>query len=139
MLRGAETFAIWMDAPDEFPADYPYPEHAAMGQFVYDVKGVQEGFNEMLQFNSFLRRAKPMTFEVPGQRSELGPQTATWSGMIADDKAFVRTISFNGGNPVTKTVKIFGQPVKLTFGPRGRNHWVYPDGKVEVAGQSIGQ
>jgi hypothetical protein len=39
MLRGAETFAIWMDTPDKFPADYPYPKYAAMGQFVYDVKG----------------------------------------------------------------------------------------------------
>jgi hypothetical protein len=85
-------------------ADYPYPEYAAMGQFVYDVKGVQEGFNEMLQFNSFLRRAKPMTYDVPGQQNELGPQTATWSGMIAEDKALVRTISFNGDTPVTKTV-----------------------------------
>jgi len=133
MLRGAETFAIWMDTPDEFPADYPYPEYAAMGQFVYDVKGVQEGFNEMLRFNSFLRRAKAMTFEGPGERSELGPQTATWSGMIADDKALVRTVSFNDGSAVTKTVKIFGRPVELTFGPRGRNLWVYPDGQVEVA------
>jgi hypothetical protein len=104
-----------------------------MGQFVYDVKGVQAGFNETLQFNSFLRRAKPMTFEVPGERSELGPQTATWSGMIADDKALVRTVSFNDGSAVTKTVKIFGRPVELTFGPRGRSFWVYPDGRVEVA------
>ena len=133
LLRGAETFAIWMDAPDEFPDDYPYPEYAAMGQFVYDVKGVQEGFNEMLQFNSFLRRAKPLTFEVPGKRSELGPQTATWSGMIAEDKALVRTISFNGGTPVTKTVKVYERPSQLAFGPRGRNYWVYPDGKVDVA------
>jgi hypothetical protein len=137
MLREAETFAIWMDTPDEFPADYPYPEYAAMGQFVYDVKGVQEGFNEMLQFNSFLRRAKPMTFEVPGQRNELGPQTATWSGMIADDKALVRTISFSEGRPVINTVRIFGQLVKLTFGPRGQNFWIFPDGRVEAAG-SVG-
>lgn len=133
LLRGAETFAIWMDAPDEFPDDYPYPEYAAMGQFVYDVKGVQEGFNEMLQFNSFLRRAKPLTFDVPGKRSELGPQTATWSGMVTEDKALVRTVSFNGGDPVTKTVKVFARPTQLTFGPRGRNYWVYPDGKVDVA------
>ncbi len=132
MLRGAETFAIWMDTPDEFPADYPYPEYEAMGQFVYDVKGVQEGFGEMLQFNSFLRRAEPMTFDVPGQRSELGPQTATWSGMIADDKAMVRTVSFDEGSVVTKTVKIFGRPVNLSFGPRGCNFWVHPDGKVEA-------
>jgi hypothetical protein len=127
-----------MDTPDRFPADYPYPEYAAMGQFVYDVKGVQEGFNEMLQFNSFLRRAKPMTFEVAGQRSELGPATATWSGMIADDKALVRTISFNDGNSVTKTVNIYDRPVQLTFGPWGKNFWIYPDGKVEAAGQSSG-
>ena len=137
MLRGAETFAIWMDTPDRFPADYPYPEYAAMGQFVYDVKGVQVGFNEMLQFNSFLRRAKPMTFEVPGQRNELGPETGTWSGMVAEDKALVRTISFSEGRPVINTVRIFGQLVKLTFGPKGRNFWVYPDGKVEAAG-SVG-
>ena len=134
MLRGAETFAVWMDLPDEFPADYPYPEYAGMGQFVYDVKGVQEGFNEMLAFHSFLRRAQPMTFDVPGQRSELGPQTATWSGMIAEDKALVRTISFNNGNSgITKTVKIFDHPVQLTFGPRGRNFWIYRDGKVDAA------
>lgn len=139
MLRGAETFAIWMDTPDEFPANYPHPEYAAMGQFVYDVKGVQEGFNEMLQFNSFLRRAKPMTFEVPGQRSELGPQTATWSGMIAEDKGLVRTVAFNDGNSVTKTVNIHDRPIQLTFGPRGQNFWVYPDGKVESAGEPDGR
>ena len=132
MLRGAETFAIWMDTPDEFPNDYPYPEYAAMGQFVYDVKGVQEGFNEMLQFNSFLRRARPMTFEVPGQRSELGPDTATWSGMIADDKALVRTVSFNHGTSVTKIVRVFDRTIKLTFGPKGRNFWVYLDGRIEA-------
>lgn len=132
MLRGAETFAVWMDTSDEFPAEYPYPEYAAMGQFVYDVKGVQEGFNEMLQFNSFLRRARPMTFEVPGQRNELGPDTATWSGMIADDKALIRTLSFNNGSPVTKMVRVFDQSITLTFGPKGRNFWVYPDARVEA-------
>jgi hypothetical protein len=109
-----------------------------MGQFVYDVKGVLEGFNEMLPLNSFLRRANPMTFEVPGKRSELGSQTAIWSGMIADDKALVRTISFNNGNSVTKTVTVFDRPVQLTFGPRGQNFWIYPDGKVEAAG-SVGR
>ena len=133
MLRGAETFAIWMDNFREFPAEYPYPEYAAMGQFVYDVKGVQEGFQEMLEYNSFLRRAKPMTFEVPGQPSELGPQTATWSGMATTEKALVRTVVFDSGRSVTKTVKVFGKSVRLTFGPKGRNHWVFPDGKVRPA------
>ena len=104
---------------------------------MYDVKGVQEGFAEMLQFTSFLRRAKPTTFEVPGQQSELGSQTATWSGMIAEDKALVRTVSFNNGNSVTKTVNIYDRPVQLTFGPLGQNFWIYPDGKVESAG-SVG-
>jgi hypothetical protein len=103
-----------------------------MGQFVYDVKGVQEGFNEMLQFNSFLRRARPMTFEVPGQRNELGPETGTWSGMVADDKALIRTISFSEGKPVINTVRVYDRPISLTFGPRGHNYWVYPDGKVEA-------
>lgn len=135
MLRGAETFAIWMDTPDEFPTDYPYPEYASMGQFVYDVKGVQEGFNEMLQFNHFLRRAKPMTFEVPGQRSELGPATATWSGMTASEKALVRTVSFSSGSPITKTVKVYDRLIQLPFGPRDCNFWVYPDGKIEAASQ----
>ena len=133
LLRGAETFAIWMDTPGRFPADYPYPEYAAMGQFVYDVKGVQEGFNEMLKSNDFLRHAKPMTFDVTGQRSQLGPQTATWSGMATDDKALVRTISFANGAVVTKKVNVFGQPVKLPFGAKGRNFWVYPDGTSEIA------
>ena len=139
MLRGAETFAIWMDTPDAFPADYPYPEYAAMGQFVYDVKGVQEGFQEMLPFHGFLRRARPITFDVPGRRSELGPQTATWSGMVAADKALVRTVSFHGGRSVTKTVTIDDRPVQLPFGPSGRNWWVFPDGKVESAGQPGGR
>ena len=133
LLRGAETFAIWMDTPGPFPSDYPYPEYAAMGQYVYDVKGVQEGFNAMLPFNSFLRRAKPLTFEVSGQRNELGPQTATWSGMAAKDKALIRTIAFNNGSVVTKVVTIFDRPIPLTFAPEGRNFWVYPDGKVEPA------
>lgn len=132
MLRGAETFAVWMDTPGAFPADYPYPEYARMGQFVYDVKGVQEGFNQMLPLNAFLRRARPMTFEVPGQKNELGAQTATWSGMLAADKALVRTVSFNEGRSVSKTVEIYGRPVRLTFGRRGRNYWVYPDGRVEA-------
>jgi hypothetical protein len=132
MLRGAETFAVWMDTPDEFPADYPYPEYAAMGQFVYDVKGVQEGFNRMLRHNSFLRRARPMTFEVPGQRSELGPQTAVWSGMMAADRALIRTISFDHGRSASKTVTIYDRPIRLVFGARGQNYWVYPSGKVEA-------
>ncbi|MBC8869075.1 MAG: hypothetical protein H8E44_06635 [Planctomycetes bacterium] len=131
MLRGAETFAIWMDNPGEFPADYTYPEYADMGQFVYDVKGVQAGFNEMLQYNTFLRQARPMTFEVPGERSQLGPQTATWSGMATEEKALVRTVSFNHGDSVTKIVEIYGRPIELTFGPKGRNYWVYPDGTIQ--------
>ena len=132
MLRGAETFAVWMDDPANFPADYPYPEYAAMGQFVYDVKGVQEGFSEMLQFNSFLRQAKPMTHEVSGSRNELGRVTATWSGMMADDKALIRTVLFSDGPVVRKTVEVFDRPVTLTFGLKGRNYWVYSDGKVEA-------
>jgi len=132
MLRGAETFAIWMDAQiGEFPDDYPYPQYADMGQFAYDVKGVQEGFNDMLQFNEFLRRARPMTFEVSGTRAKLGPETATWSGMQTAEKALVRTVSFNHGKHVVKTIKVYGKPVRLTFGPRGGNHWIYPDGRVE--------
>ena len=132
MLRGAETFAIWMDTQvGEYPPDYPYPEYAEWGQFVYDVKGVQEGFNDMLQFNAFLRRAKPMTFEAPGQLAELGPQTATWSGMQTPEKALVRTISFNHGKPVIRSIQVYGKPVQLTFGPRGKSHWIYPDGRVE--------
>ncbi len=133
MLRGAETFAVWMDDPGNFPADYPYPEYAAMGQFVYDVKGVQEGFNQMLRFNSFLRRAKPMTYGVSGNRNELGPETATWSGMIAGEKALIRTVLFSDGPVVTKTVEIFDKPVLLTFGPKGSSFWVYSDGRVEAA------
>ena len=71
-------------------------------------------------------------------RSELGPPTATWSGMIAEDKALVRTVSFNNGNPVTKTVNTYDRPVQMEFGPRGQNFWVYPDGNVEAAGRSVG-
>jgi hypothetical protein len=58
--------------------------------------------------------------------------------MIADDKALIRTVSFNNGKSVTKAVKLFGRPVQLTFGPRGQNFWIFPDGKVEAAGQSSG-
>jgi hypothetical protein len=133
MLRGAETFAVWMDEPGEFPAAYPYPEYAAMGQFAYDVKGVQEGFGEMLKFQSFLRRAKPLNYEVPGNRNELGPETATWSGMATEDKTLVRTVLFDSGKSATKAVTIYNRPVQLTFGPKGQNFWVYPDGKVEAA------
>jgi hypothetical protein len=99
---------------------------------VYDVKGVQEGFNSMLRHNSFLRRARPMTFEVPGQRSELGPQTAVWSGMIAADKALVRTVSFDHGRSVSRAVTVYDRPIRLVFGARGQDYWVYPSGKVEA-------
>jgi len=134
ILRGAETFAIWMDAQiGEFPADYPHPDYAAMGQFVYDLKGVQEGFNDMLRFNAFLRRAKPMTFAVPGQRAELGPETATWSGMQTSEKALVRAVSFNRGQPVVKSVGIYDHQVALVFPACGSDYWVFPDGRVENA------
>ena len=134
MLRGAETLAIWMDAQlGEFPEDYPHPQYAEMGQFVYDLKGVQQGFDEMLAFNAFLRQAKSMTFEVFGAKAELGPLTATWSGMQTDEKALVRTVAFNGDETVTKTIRAFSRDVALEFGPRGRNWWVYPDGRVETA------
>ena len=136
MLRGAETFAIWMDAQiGEFPTDYPYPKYADMGQFVYDVKGIQEGFGHMLQFHAFLRRAKPMTFDVPGERAKLGPDTATWSGMKTDERALVRTIVFDQGRSHTKALPVFGRTVSLAFGPRGRDYWIYPDGRVEPAGE----
>ncbi|NOZ21013.1 MAG: hypothetical protein GXP25_07980 [Planctomycetes bacterium] len=132
MLRGAETFAIWVDAQiGEFPADYPYPEYAEMGQFCYDVKGVQEGFSDMLRFNSFLRKAKPMNFEVPGARSQLGAETATWSGVQTPEKALVRTISFNQGKIVEKKIEAYGKSIPLTFGPKGQFYWVYPDGRAE--------
>jgi len=55
------------------------------------------------------------------------------SAMVAADKALVRTVSFNGGRPINKTVIIYDRPVQLTFGPRGRNYWVSPDGEVEPA------
>ncbi|MFC1597067.1 hypothetical protein ACFL5Q_03890 [Planctomycetota bacterium] len=140
MLRGAETFAIWIDTPGAFPTDYPYPEYAAMGQFVYDVKGIQEGFRRMLPFHSFLRRARPMTFDVAGERNELGPQTATWSGMAAADRALIRTVAFSSGaTGVTKRVSIYGRSVPLSFAPQGRNFWVYPDGRVEPADPSDGK
>ena len=132
MLRGAETFAIWIDAQmGAYPEGYPFPQYAEMGQFVYDVKGVQEGFNDMLQFDEFLRRAKPMTFEVFGEKAKLGPATATWSGMQTPEKALVRTIVFDHGKSMSKTIKAYDRQVKLTFGPKGRNYWVYPDGRVE--------
>ena len=132
MLRGAETFAIWMDAQvGEFPDDYPYPEYAAMGQFVYDLKGIQAGFNEMLAFNEFLRQARPMTFAVPGERGNVGPETATWSGMQSDGKALVRTVLFNRDKSVKKTITAFGKAVELDFGPEGRNYWIHPDGHAE--------
>ena len=135
MLRGAETFAVWMDAQiGEYPADYPFPEYADMGQFVYDVKGIQEGYGEMLAFHDFLRQATPMTYEVPGEKAVLGPATATWSGMQTDSKALVRTIVFDEGREVRGVVPAFGRQVELVFGPRGRNYWVHPDGRVEPAG-----
>ncbi len=134
MLRGAETFAVWMDTQiGEYPADYPYPRYAEMGQFVYDIKGIQEGFNEMLAFHAFLRKARPITFDVPGRRAELGPETATWSGMRTADKALVRTVVFGIGEPITKDIRLFGRTIRLTFGPQGRNYWVTPDGRVRPA------
>ncbi|MBT3380986.1 MAG: hypothetical protein HN742_42635 [Lentisphaerae bacterium] len=133
MLRGSETFAIWMDAQiGEFPEDYPYPEYAAMGQFVYDLKGVQAGFNEMLAFNGFLRAARPMTYEVRGERGAIGPETATWSGMQTDHRALVRTVLFNQGKSEERTINAFGKSVRLTFAPRGRMYWVHSDGRSET-------
>ncbi len=132
MLRGAETFAIWVDAQiGKFPDDYPYPEYAEMGQFVYDVKGIQEGFNDMLRFHDFLRRGKPMTFEVFGKKAEVGPSTATWSGMQTPEKALVRAVSYNRGKPVRKAITAYGRQVELEFPPKGRFYWIYPDGRVE--------
>jgi len=127
MLRGAETFAIWWDAPKgDFPPDYPYPQYAAMGQLVYDVIGVQQGYNDTLRFHEFLRRARPMTFAVASPE-----ETAIWSGAQTTEKALLRTIAFPPGQPLTKTVEIFGRKVTLPFGSRGRWFWVYPNGRLE--------
>ncbi|MBI5397110.1 MAG: hypothetical protein HZA91_17570 [Verrucomicrobia bacterium] len=132
MLRGAETFAIWSGGlTGEYPPDYPYPQYAAMGQLVYDVAGIQEGYHDMLRFHDFLRQAKPMTFAVPGAPAELTAETATWSGMQTSDKALVRTIAFHEGKTLTRPVQVYGKTVTLSFGPRGRSFWVRPDGSVE--------
>ena len=70
MLRGAETFAIWMDTPDEFPADYPYPEYAAMEQFVYDVKGEGNPVNKTVNIYD---RPVQLTFGPQGQNFWIYP------------------------------------------------------------------
>ena len=133
MLRGAESFAIWPGALiGDFPDDFPYPEFADMGQLVYDVKGVQEGYAEMLQYHEFLRTAKPITFDVPGEFNRLGAETATWSGMQNGHVALVRTTSF-AERESTEVISVFNRRVKVTFGPRGRNFWVSPDGTVSPA------
>jgi len=132
MLRGAETFAIWFDTLIcAYPVKYPHPQYAAMGQFVYDVVGIQEGYDDMLRFQEFLRRAQAVTFAVPGAPNELTEETATWSAMKTEEKALVRTIAFAGGKTFTKAVQVYGKPVHLEFGPRGRFYWLYPDGRSE--------
>jgi len=132
ILRGAETFAIWWDAPKgEYPPNYPYPQYAAMGQLVYDLAGVQEGYHDMLRFHDFLRQSQPMTFAVPGAPCELTAETATWSGVQTAEKALIRTIAFHEEKTLTKQIEVFGKKVTLTFGSRGRSFWVYPDGRVE--------
>lgn len=134
MLRGAETFAIWVDAMiGQYPADYPWPHYAAMGQLVYDVVGVQEGYRDMLRFEPFLRRARPMTFALPGRPNELGPDTATWSGMQTAEKALVRTVVFGADGAVPGKIEAFGRTFTLDFVPRGRDYWLFPDGRAEEA------
>jgi len=132
LLRGAETFAIWVDtALGEYPVDYPHQKYAKMGQLVYDVAGIQAGYNEMLAHNDFLRQAQPMTFEVPGKPNELNSTTACWSGMKSTEKALVRTISFDTNGQSTGTIQAFGKSYSLPFGSRGRSWWLFPDGRVE--------
>jgi len=86
----------------------------------------------MLRFNDFLRRSTPMTFETPGEKAIPGPETATWSGMKADDKALVRTVSFNNGATVQRTIQAYGRDFTLDFPLRGQSYWLYPDGRVEA-------
>ena len=53
--------------------------------------------------------------------------------MAAADKALIRTVAFTeDGSVVSRSIQVFNRPVQLTFAPRGRNFWVYPDGKVEM-------
>lgn len=102
-----------------------------MGQLVVNLQGLQEGYNDMLAFQDFLRDARPMTFNVTGKPNTLNAATAIWSGAASETRALVRTVNFQQGKPITKRVNAFGKGFSLQFGPRGRSWWLTPDGKIE--------
>jgi len=127
MLRGAETFAVFIGRfRGVYPPDFKYPLLAEASQWVYNVMDVQAAFNEMLEFNDFLRKGKVLNLDVTGEYSRLDETTATWSGVATDEKALVRTVSF--GPSVRKSIRVFGKEVELPFDRRGRFFWITPDG-----------
>lgn len=131
LLRGAETFAIWSDsAIGDFPAGYPFPEYAAMGQLVYNIVGLQEGYRDLLPYEKFLRRSQPAHFGVPGKLNALSPRNRVWSAMYDDNLALVRTIGFTRGSGSPGPVRIWGKTFMLPFRREGAFWRLSRDGEI---------
>ncbi|MCK5801650.1 MAG: hypothetical protein KAI66_02400 [Lentisphaeria bacterium] len=134
LLRGAETIAVF--APNRpgttFTADFSSLERAEMGPFILNVLDLQQGYNEILAFNDFLRRGRVLNYDLGGEYSLLNADSIAWSGVGTDDMALVRTVSFHEDQEAIVT--LFGKQIKLPFGTQGRFFWVRADGTFEPTG-----
>ncbi|MFW5798703.1 MAG: hypothetical protein ACOCXX_03510, partial [Planctomycetota bacterium] len=116
MLRGAETIAIFTPGNfnRELPEAYAKMDRRELGAVMLNVLDIQQGYDDVLQFNDLLRKGKPITFEVPPIDTP-GP---VYSGVATDDEAIVRTVTF--GEPTVKAVEVLGHKIDLPFKHRGQ-------------------
>ncbi len=139
MLRGVETFAGYTTTlEDEFPSYYVGTPRKEVGPWIMLMQGLQQGYNDMLPYNSFLREAgaTPLNYKIGGTfwrtASDIYSARETieyiWSGVSTATKALIRTYSFTtSGNRV---ISIYGNNVSVPFSTTGQFFWVYPDGTV---------
>jgi len=131
LLRGAETVAVfntWSDPAVDFPEDYGNIPRKEVGPWIMIMEGVQRGYNDMLRFNEILRQAKPLTYDVAGDRNQLDETATVWSGVATDTIALVRTITF--GPEQNSVLEIFGRKVQVPFARKGRFYWITQQGDV---------
>jgi hypothetical protein len=131
MLRGAETFALFVphSPASEYPEDYRVP-YRERGPWLMVLQGVQAGYADMLRFNDFLRRAKPVTFSHPPSHKKIDADAFAWSGMATEDIALVRTITYRPAEH-REGIALFGGKVSLPFTTHGAFYWVQRDRTVE--------
>lgn len=136
-LRGTETFALFIASKlsGDFPDDFTVPDKE-VGPWLMLTRGVQQGYDDMLRFDGFVRKARPLTFAVPSDTKTFGDETCLWSGVATQTVALVRTVTY-ATHAARKPVDVFGHHVVLPFTQAGAFYWVFPDGSYRtVDGQT---